>query len=78
MDLSRDLPGSVVRTESYSPGLADINHIDSIRASFPQVWLHVHLQIFGPEMTLCSKKHFDILRSSIKTCGEIGRHVATA
>lgn len=28
-----------------SPGLANIDHIDSVRASLPQIWIHVNLQV---------------------------------
>jgi hypothetical protein len=34
----------------------------------------MYLQILGPEVTLCSKKHFDILSGSIETGREVGGH----
>ena len=58
------------------PGLADIDHIDSIRAGFPQVGLHVHLQVLGAQMTLSCKQHFNVLRGRIENRRKVRwRHV---
>jgi len=64
----------VVSGELGLPSLPDVDHINSIRTSLPQIWLHVYLQVLRPEMALSSKKHFNILSGSVKACWEIFRH----
>jgi hypothetical protein len=57
------------------PGLPNVDYVDSVRASLPQIWLHVNLQVLRPHVTLCCEEHFNILRGRIKDCGEVcGRH----
>ena len=55
------------------PGLAEIDHIDTIRTRLPQVWLHVDLQVLGPEMCLGCEKHLNVLGCGVeyrrKVCG---------
>ncbi len=59
-----------------SPGLADVDHVDSIWTSLPQVWLHVDLQVLGADVTLSREQHLNVLRGGIEDGGEIvGRHV---
>jgi hypothetical protein len=55
----------------FLPGLANIDHIDSIRTSLPQVGFHVHLQIFGSQVTLSCEEHLNVLRSGIEDGGEV-------
>ena len=58
------------------PYFSNVNHINTIRASLPQVWLHVNLQILGAKMTACSQQHLNVLRSSIECLRKIGwRHL---
>lgn len=55
------------------PGLADVDNIDTVRASLPQVRLHVHLEILRAEMALGCQHHLNILVGGIecrrKVCG---------
>lgn len=37
---------------SRLPGLPNVDDVDSIWAGFPEVWLHVDLQVLGADMTL--------------------------
>ena len=48
------------------PGLANVDNIDSIRASLPEVWLHVNLQVLGSKVALSAQEHLNILRGSIE------------
>ena len=60
---------------SSLPSLANIDHIDAVRTSLPQIWLHVNLQVLRAHMTLCSQEHLNILRCRIEDRGEVcGRH----
>lgn len=60
---------------SYSniPGLANVNNIDSIWASLPEVWLHVNLQVLGSQMALSGQKLLNILGGRIENRGELRR-----
>jgi hypothetical protein len=58
--------------KNISPGLPDVDDIDTIRASFPEVRLHVHLEVFGTKVTLSSKEHLNVLRSRIEDRRKIG------
>ncbi len=51
------------------PGLANVDHIDTVRACFPQVGFHMHLEIFGTDVTLGRKKHLNVLRGGIEDRG---------
>jgi hypothetical protein len=62
------------RLERGLPCLSDVDHVDAIRTSLPQIWLHVYLQVLRAEMALSGEEHFDILCSSIEACWEICRH----
>ena len=35
------------------PGLANVDHVDPIWTSLPEVRLHVNLQVLGSKMALC-------------------------
>ena len=37
----------------HSPSFPNIDHVDSIGAGLPEVWLHVNLQILRANVTLC-------------------------
>jgi hypothetical protein len=47
------VPRSMIKARAFAkgscflclPGLADVDHVDSIRTSLPQIWLHVNLQV---------------------------------
>jgi hypothetical protein len=55
------------------PGLSNVDNIDSVRASLPEVRVHVNLQVLGSEMALSAQEHLNILRSSIEDWWEVGR-----
>lgn len=48
------------------PGLADVDHVDAVRASFPQIGLHMHLEVLGSEVALCCEQHLNVLGGSIE------------
>ena len=58
---------------NHSPSLADVDNVHSIRAGFPQIGLHVHLKILGPDMTLRCEQHLDVLRGGIENGRKVGR-----
>ena len=67
------LPGENVRIETLAvgsmrhlPGFANVDHMDSIRASLPQIWFHVDLQVLGTEMTLCRKQLLNVVRCGVE------------
>jgi hypothetical protein len=51
---------------SNIPGLANVNDIDSIWASLPEVRFHMNLQVLGSEVALSAEKHLNVLGSRIK------------
>ena len=53
------------------PGLANVNDIDSIRASLPEVRLHVDLQVLGSKVTLSCEEHLHILGGGIENRGKV-------
>jgi hypothetical protein len=57
----------------HVPGLANVDDIDSVRASLPEVRFHVNLQVLGPEVSARGQEHLDILRCSIENGGKVGR-----
>lgn len=58
---------------SRIPGLANVDNIDSVRASLPEVWLHVNLEVLGSEMRLSCKEHLNVLGRRVEDGGELGR-----
>jgi hypothetical protein len=55
------------------PGLANVDDIDSIRASLPEVRFHVNLQILRSEVALASQEHLNVLGGGIENRGKVGR-----
>ena len=53
------------------PGLSNVDHIDSIRASLPEVRFHVDLHVFRAQMALSCQKHLNVLGRSIEDRGKI-------
>ena len=59
------------------PSLPNVDDIDSIWAGFPQIWLHVDLEIFGANMALRRQQHLNVLRRRIENGRQVaGRHFA--
>lgn len=57
------------------PGLANVDHVDAVWASLPEVWLHVHLHVLGTDVALGRQEHLDVLGSGIEARGEVvGSH----
>ena len=55
------------------PSLANVNHVDTVRSSLPEVRFHVNLEIFGAEMALRCEQHLNVLRGSIEDRRELRR-----
>lgn len=55
------------------PGLANVDNVDTIWASLPEVWLHVHLEVLGTEVALGSEEHLNVLRGGVESRWEVGR-----
>lgn len=58
--------------EQIVPGLANVDNVDSVRASLPEVRLHVHLEVLAAEVRLSCEKHLNILAGSIHAWGKVG------
>ena len=68
------IPNPDVSVEAVSvPGLANVDNIDSIWASLPEVRLHVNLDVLGAQVTLSGKQLLHVLRGSIENAWEVGR-----
>ena len=60
----------------YVLGLANVDDIDTVGASLPQVRLHVHLEVLGSEMALGGEEHLDVLLRRVEDGGEVvGSHL---
>jgi hypothetical protein len=60
----------------HIPSLANVDNIDSIRASLPQVRRHVYLQVLGSEMALSCEKLLNVLGGRVEDRGELcGGHL---
>jgi hypothetical protein len=53
------------------PSLSNVNNIDSIRSSLPEVRLHVNLQVLGSKVALSREKMLNVLGGRIENRGEI-------
>lgn len=53
------------------PGLANVDHVDTIRASLPEVRLHVNLQVLGTQVALSCEEHLNVLGGGIENGGEV-------
>ena len=57
------------------PGFANVDHVNTVWTSLPQVGFHVHLQVLAAQVTLSCKQHLNILRGSIEDWRKISwRH----
>ncbi len=59
--------------ERLLPGLANVDDIDSIRASLPEVVLHVNLHVLGAQVALSCEEHLNVLGGGIENGGELRR-----
>lgn len=55
------------------PGLANVDDIDSVRASLPEVVLHVNLHVLGAQVALSREEHLNVLGRGIENGGELRR-----
>lgn len=61
--------------ERILPGLANVDDVDAIRASLPDVRLHVHLEVLGAKVTLSRQEHLNVLAGGIENWGQLrGSH----
>ena len=59
------------RCRGHAPGLANIDDVDPVRASLPEVGLHVDLHVLGADMAGGSQQHLNILRGGIEDRREV-------
>ncbi len=59
-------------SELLIPGLANVDDIDSIGASLPEVRFHMNLQVLGSEVALSCEKHLNVLGRRIENGGKVG------
>jgi hypothetical protein len=57
--------------DSDIPGLANVNNIDSIWASLPEVGFHMNLQVLGSQVALSCEKMLNILGGCVENRGKI-------
>lgn len=55
------------------PGLANVDNIDAVRASLPEVRLHVNLHVLGAQVALSSEELLNILGGGIEHGGVVRR-----
>lgn len=65
------LPSSQPAIKKNSPGLANVDDIDTISTGLPEVVLHVNLQVLASQVSLGSQEHLNVLAGSV----ENGRQV---
>lgn len=53
------------------PGLANVDDIDTVGASLPEVRLHVRLEVLGPEVALSCEEHLNVLGGGVEDRGEL-------
>jgi hypothetical protein len=59
-------------TEVNVPGLANVENIDTVGASLPEVRLHVHLQVLTTQVALSSQEHLNVLGGGVERGGQVG------
>lgn len=55
------------------PSLANIDHVDAVLASLPQVRLHVNLQVLATQVRLGSEEHLNVMAGGVERRGQVGR-----
>ena len=50
----------------FLPCLANVDHIDPIWTGLPQIWLHMHLEVFRAQVTLSGQKHLNVLGGGVE------------
>lgn len=54
------------------PGLANVDNVDSVWASLPEVVVHVNLQVLGTEVALGSQEELDVLSGGVEAWWKLG------
>ena len=58
------------------PSLANVKDIDTVGAGFPEVRVHVNLEILGADVALSCEEQLNVLARRIENGGQIcGRHL---
>ena len=57
---------------SNSPGLANVDNVDTVGTSLPQVRLHVNLQVLATEVALRSQQGLDVLAGGVEEGRQVG------
>jgi hypothetical protein len=57
--------------DNLLPGLANVDHVDTVGPGLPQVGLHVHLEVLCAEMALRSQEHLNVLLAGVEDGGEV-------
>lgn len=58
---------------SNIPGLANVDNVDTVTTSLPEVRLHVNLQVLASKVSLGREEHLNVLRSGVKDAGQVVR-----
>lgn len=53
------------------PGLANVNDIDAVRTSLPEVGVHVNLEVLGTQVALSCEEHLNVLGGGVEDGGEL-------
>lgn len=61
------------RFKLCAPGLANVDNVDTVWASLPEVWLHVNLEVLAAEVGLSCEKHLNVLAGGVHAGGEVRR-----
>ena len=56
----------------HIPGLANVDDIDTVGASLPEVGLHVHLKVLRTQVALSSQEHLNVLGGRVEDRRELG------
>jgi hypothetical protein len=59
------------RRKWYIPGLANVQDVDSVGASLPEVRLHVHLHVLGTKVALGAQEHLNVLAGGVERGGKV-------
>ncbi|KAI6756261.1 hypothetical protein HG530_011997 [Fusarium avenaceum] len=56
----------------YVPGLANVDHVNTILTGLPEVVLHVNLEVLGAEVALSSQEGLNVLAGGVEDGGKVG------
>ena len=65
----------MVEEEDHLPCFAEVDDVNAIGTRFPQVRLHMDLEILGTDVALCCEQHLNVGGGGIEYWGKVcGRH----